>query len=164
MKYKPNRGENRVRQDPRRTAQQVRCHCGRSAILRSAEGICKTHRPGAMVYVCSNYPACNSFVMAHPGTLEPMGTLATPELRRLRYEAHQQFDQLHKSGLMTRQEAYRWLAYTVQAPMSHAHIGHLGEYYCRVVIRESRKLLCQRLGPDAALGKVSGGECYAVAH
>ncbi len=30
--------------------------------------------------------------------------------------------------------------------MSHAHIGHLGEYYCQVVIRESRKLLVQRTG------------------
>ena len=125
---------------------QVRCHCGRPAVLCSAEGICKTHRPGAKVYVCSSYPACDSFVMAHPGTLEPMGTLAPPELRRLRYEAHQQFDQLHKSGLMTRREAYQWLAYITQAPMSHAHIGHLGEYYCRVVIRESRKLLVQPTG------------------
>ena len=125
---------------------QVRCHCGRPAVLCSAEGICKTHRPGAKVYVCSGYPACNSFVMAHPGTLEPMGTLALPELRRLQYEAHQQFDQLHKSALMTRWEAYQWLAYITQAPMSHAHIGHLGEYYCRVVIRESRNLLAQRTG------------------
>lgn len=47
---------------------------------------------------------------------------------------------------MTRREAYQWLAYITQAPMSHAHIGHLGEYYCRVVIRESRKLLAQRTG------------------
>lgn len=27
------------------------------------------------------------------------------------------------------------------APMSEAHIGHLGEYYCKLVIEESRKLL-----------------------
>lgn len=159
MKCKSNRGQIHTQQG----TGQVRCHCGRPAILRSAEGICKTHRPGAMVYVCSNYPACNSFVMAHPGTQKPMGTLATPELRRLRYEAHQQFDQLHKSGFMSRQEAYRWLAYMVQAPMSHAHIGHLGEYYCKVVIQESKKLLDQRL-KSTVLGKVSGGESYAVAH
>ena len=161
MKQKLNRGKGCT---PRNPSGQVRCHCGRPAVLRSAEGICRTHRPSAMVYVCSDYPACNSFVMAHLGTLEPMGTLAPPELRRLRYEAHQQFDQLHKSGLMTRQEAYRWLAYMVQAPMAHAHIGHLGEYYCKVVIRESKKLLAQRMGPGVALGKVSGGECYAAAH
>jgi len=65
--------------------------------------------------------------------------------------------------LMSRQEAYRWLACMVQAPMSHAHIGYLGEYYCKVVIQESKKLLDQRLRPTV-LGKVSGGECYAVAH
>ena len=143
MKRKSNRGKV---WNQKSMSGQVRCHCGRPAVLRSAEAVCKTHRPGAKVYVCSNYPACDSFVMAHPGTLEPMGTLASPELRRLRYEAHQQFDQLHKSGLMTRQKAYQWLAYLVQAPMSHAHIGHLGEYYCKIVIRESRKLLVQRTG------------------
>ena len=159
MRQRPNRGQNHTRQG----VGQVRCHCGRPAILRSAEGICRTHRPGAMVYVCSAYPACNSFVMAHPGTKEPMGTLAAPELRRLRYEAHQQFDQLHKSGLMTRQEAYRWLAYMVQAPMSHAHIGHLGEYYCKVVIQESKKLLDQQRRATVS-GEVLGGECYAAAH
>ena len=98
MKRKSNRGKV---WNPQGTSGQVRCHCGCPAVLRSAEGICKTHRPDAKVYVCSGYPACDSFVMAHPGTLEPMGTLAPPELRRLRYEAHQQFDQLHKSGLMT---------------------------------------------------------------
>ena len=161
MKQKSNRGKLCT---PQKSPEPVRCHCGRPAVLRSAEGICKTHKPGAMVYVCSNYPACNSFVMAHPNTMEPMGTLAPPELRRLRYEAHNQFDQLYKSGLMTRQEAYRWLAYVVQAPMSHAHIGHLGEYYCKIVIQESRKLLAKRRESNAALKKVSGGECYAAAY
>lgn len=160
MKYNTHKG--RAKSTP--GANQLRCHCGRPAVLRSAEGICKTHRPGAMVYVCSDYPACNSFVMAHPDTLAPMGSLAGPELRRLRYEAHQEFDQLYKTGLMTRNEAYHWLAYIVQAPMSHAHIGHLGEYYCKVVIQESRKLLSQRLGPGMALAKAAGGECYAAAH
>ena len=29
------------------------CHCGSPAILRSAEGLCRTHRPGAMAYVRS---------------------------------------------------------------------------------------------------------------
>lgn len=161
MKQKSNRGKLCASKN---LSESVRCHCGRPAVLRSAEGICKTHRPGAMLYVCSDYPACNSFVMAHPDTLAPMGTLAPPALRQLRYEAHHQFDQLHQSGLMTRKEAYRWLAYIVQAPSPHAHIGHLGEYYCKVVIKESRKLLTQRLKANGARRKVSGGECYAAAH
>ena len=61
MKQKTNRGKV---WNPKNISAQVRCHCGRPAVLRSAEGICKTHRPGAQVYVCSNYPVCDSFVMA----------------------------------------------------------------------------------------------------
>ena len=50
------------------------------------------------------------------------------------------------------------LGMIVQAPMAHAHIGHLGEYYCQVVIRESRKLYQERMEQKERLGKVSGGE------
>lgn len=117
------------------------CHCGRPAVLRKAEEVCRTRREGEMAYVCSGYPACNSFVLAHPKTMEPMGSLAGPELRRLRFEAHRQFDQLHKTGIMTKRQSYEWLAQVVHAPMSHAHIGHLGEYYCKEVIRESKAIL-----------------------
>ena len=85
-----------------------------------------------------------------------MGSLAGPKLRQLRYAAHQEFNKLYQSGLMTKREAYQWLAMTVQAPMAHAHIGHLGEYYCQVVIDESRKLLQERLEGQKSLGKVSG--------
>ena len=138
------------------------CHCGRPAVLRDAREVCKCNRPGAMAYVCSNYPACNSFVLAHPGTLEPMGPLAGPELRRLRSEAHRHFDRLHQCGLMSRRAAYQWLAYIVQAPMSHAHIAHLGEYYCKVVIEESKKLLEQKLAIQDPTEHIAGGEDYAA--
>ena len=60
---------------------------------------------------------------------------------------------------MTKQAAYQWLANTVQAPMSHAHIGHLGEYYCRVVIEESEKLLARRTSGRAETGRLKGGIC-----
>ena len=86
-----------------------------------------------------------------------MGSLAGSKLRRLRYEAHQQFNRLYESGLMSKKSAYLWLSVVVQAPMSHAHIGHLGEYYCQVVIDESRKLLQERLEQQNKLKEVSGG-------
>jgi hypothetical protein len=70
-----------------------------------------------------------------------MGTMANRELRVLRNEAHRAFDQLHKRGLMTREDAYRWLASVLGVPMGQAHIGCLGEYYCRRVIEESEKVL-----------------------
>ena len=54
------------------------------------------------------------------------------------------FDQLYESGYMSKQDAYQWLADLIMAPLSKAHIGHLGEYYCKQVIEESRKLLERR--------------------
>ena len=47
---------------------------------------------------------------------------------------------------MDKQDAYQWLADIISAPMSEAHIGRLGEYYCRQVIQESKKLLETRRG------------------
>ena len=97
-----------------------------------------------MLYVCSRFPSCDSYVRVHPGTKTPMGTMANRELRILRNEAHRAFDQLHKRGLMTREDAYRWLASVLGVPMGQAHIGCLGEYYCRRVIEESEKVLNQQ--------------------
>lgn len=121
---------------------QMRCpYCGSTIVYRSADGIYKENSKGVMLYVCSHYPECDAYVRVHTGTKIPVGTLANHELRTLRRTAHQYFDRLHLSGLMTKQDAYRWLADLISAPLSEAHIGHLGEYYCKLVIEESRALL-----------------------
>ena len=54
------------------------------------------------------------------------------------------FDQLYLTGLMTKDAAYQWLSDLLCTPPSEAHIGHLGEYYCKKVIAASKKLLEQR--------------------
>lgn len=87
------------------------------------------------------FPECDAYVRVHAGTNIPVGSLANHELRSLRRTAHHYFDQLHLSGYMSKQDAYQWLADLIMAPLSEAHIGHLGEYYCKLVIEESRKLL-----------------------
>ena len=69
--------------------------------------------------------------------------MANQELRTLRRKAHHYFDQLYRSGYMSKQDAYQWLAALIMVPLSEAHIGYLGEYYCKQVIEESRKLLDQ---------------------
>ena len=94
-----------------------------------------------MLYVCSNYPQCDAYVRVHTGTRIPVGTLANYELRTLRRTAHQYFDRLHLTGLMSKEDAYRWLASLIDAPLSEAHIGHLGEYYCKLVIEQSKAML-----------------------
>ena len=101
-----------------------------------------------MLYVCSRFPACDSYVRVHPGTKIPMGTMANRELRALRNEAHHYFDQLYKMGHMSKEDAYQWLASILAAPMGQAHIGLLGEYYCRLVIEESKKVLNSRNQED----------------
>lgn len=116
-------------------------YCGAPVIYRSADGIYKENKNNAMLYVCSNYPKCDAYARVHKGTNQPMGTLADGKLRKLRDITHEYFDKLHKSGIMTKQEAYYWLANLIQAPLSQAHIGYLGEYYCKKVMEESVKLL-----------------------
>ena len=116
-----------------------RCPCGRRAVLRPASEVCRGAKPDTMAYMCPRYPACDSYVLARPDTLKPMGTLAWPELRKLRRAAHVSFNRIYESGLKTKREAYHWLAGIVQAPMEYAHIGYRGEHYCRVVMEESGK-------------------------
>lgn len=125
----------------------LRCpYCGSTMRLRSADGIYKDNPNHTMLYVCKHYPQCDTYVRTHPGTSIPVGTPAGPELRALRNEAHRYFDQLYRSGLMSKQDAYLWLAELLQAPLSQAHIGYLGEYYCKQVIQASQKLLKSRRG------------------
>jgi len=126
---------------------RMRCpYCKSPIVYRSADGIYKENSRNTMLYVCSRYPECDAYVRVHTGTRIPVGTLANHELRRLRREAHQHFDRLHLSGVMSKQDAYRWLADLIGSPMSEAHIGHMGEYYCRLVIDKSRELLERRSG------------------
>ena len=121
---------------------QMRCpYCGSTVEYRSADGIYHDNSNGTMLYVCSRYPECDSYVRVHAGTKIPVGSLANHELRSLRRTAHHYFDQLYQSGYMSKQVAYQWLADLISAPLSEAHIGHLGEYYCKQVIEGSRELL-----------------------
>ena len=126
-----------------------RCpYCGSHSVLRSADGIYRNNSRNTMLYVCSRFPACDSYVRVHPGTKIPMGTMANRELRALRNEAHHYFDQLHKKGHMSKEDAYQWLASILATPMGQAHIGLLGDYYCRLVIEESKKVLNSRNQED----------------
>ena len=123
----------------------MRCpYCGANVVYRSADGIYKENKDHTMLYVCGNYPECDAYVRAHAGSGKPMGSLADHRLRKLRKLAHESFDRLYLSGRMTRQDAYQWLADILDAPMSEAHIGHMGEYYCNQVIKKSREIMGDR--------------------
>ena len=116
-------------------------YCGGSVTYRSADGIYRENPRGVMLYVCSRYPSCDAYVRVHEGTTIPVGSLANGELRALRRETHQWFDRLYREGIMTKDDAYEWLSELISAPRAQAHIGFLGEYRCRQVIAESRKIV-----------------------
>ena len=136
-KTKKKRGRIGGITDPK----NMRCpNCGRPMTLRTAEGIYTTNTD-SLLYVCAGYPTCDTYARVHAGTVIPMSIPASGELRALRNEAHKHFDKIHKTGIMKREDAYAWLAHVIQAPKAQAHIGYLSEYYCRVVIDESKKVL-----------------------
>jgi len=122
---------------------KMRCpYCRSPVTLRSADGIYRENIRDTKLYVCAKYPVCDAYVRVQAGSKNiPLGSLANGQLRALRREAHRHFDCIHQSGLMTKQEAYVWLANIVAAPMAHAHIGQLREHYCQVVIKESKRFL-----------------------
>lgn len=122
---------------------QIRCpYCGAYARLQSADGIYRDNSRNVMLYVCPNYPECDSYVRVHEGTKIPVGSMANHELRKLRKEAHDYFNKLYLKGYMTKDDAYRWLADIIcTTDMKNAHIGNMSEYYCRLVIEKSREFI-----------------------
>lgn len=137
----------------------MRCpYCRSPVVFRSADGIYRENKNHTILYVCSRYPECDAYVRVHAGTRIPVGSMADHKLRALRRSAHRSFDQLHESGLMSKEDAYRWLADMICVPLAHAHIGHLNEYYCKQVIEKSSELLKRRTAIANHAAEARGGE------
>ncbi len=120
----------------------MRCpYCGAEAILKDANFIYQTNqsKEWGKVWVCSNYPECDSYVGCHKGTTLPLGRLANEKLRTLKAEAHKQFDPIWKSGLMNRREAYKWLASMLNIPLEECHMGMFDIKMCQQVIALCKK-------------------------
>ena len=115
-------------------------YCNGKAILVPASRVySKKYKKKDKVWVCENYPKCNAYVGCHPGTEIPLGRLANEKLRNLKIEAHKQFDPIWKSGLMTRKQAYEWLADMLGILERDCHIGMFSPEMCNRVIR-----ICKR--------------------
>lgn len=122
--------------------QMIRCpYCGSPAILKDASHVYGRNSHGGKLYVCSHYPACDSYVGVHQGTALPKGSLAGPVLRKKRIQAHWIFDQLWRQGIFSRQDAYRWLADKFCLEIRQAHIGNFSDYMCNQLIKEASKVL-----------------------
>ena len=116
-------------------------YCGSPALLRDASFVYGSRARDEKLYVCLHYPACNSYVGVHKGTMIPKGTLANQSLRKKRILAHQVFDQIWKQGIMTKQNAYQWIADKFSLDTTQAHIGYFNDYMCNRLIEEASKVL-----------------------
>jgi len=87
-----------------------------------------------------NFYLCDSghesaYVGCHPGTTQPLGSLANKKLRQVRSQAHKVFDPIWKSKQMTRSQAYCWLAERMSISPSECHIGMFDVSQCQKVIQ-----------------------------
>lgn len=83
------------------------------------------------LYVCENFPTCDSYVRCHGGTDTPLGTMAGKRLRRLRKTAHDLFDPIWQAAgnELGRSTAYDAAA-RVMGVKGKFHIGNLDEKGC----------------------------------
>ena len=145
----------------RHPVRAVRCpYCGALADLRPASEIYGNETRKDLLYVCRNYPACQSYVRASAGSKVPRGPLANGELRHMRILAHRTFDQLWQSGAMPRDAAYRWMADYFCIPLSKAHIGQFDAYRCRELIQKCEGIL----GLRGKIGERKGGNTHEENH
>lgn len=85
------------------------------------------------IYLCDDEKCC-AYVGVHPGTDQPLGTMADEATRRARQVAHAAFDQVWKSGKMRRRDAYEWLTRKMEMTMDECHIGKFTVEQCQKVV------------------------------
>lgn len=115
----------------------IKCpYCGAQAFLHPSSAVYGINaRSGESLYVCSRYPACDSYVGAHRKSLLPMGSLANGDLRNKRIQAHKVFDRLWQNGIMEKWQAYQWMQAKFGLSSEQAHIAKFSEYMCDQLIR-----------------------------
>lgn len=91
--------------------------------------------PFGNIWVCRNYPECDSYVGTHKkGELTdyPLGTLANLELRTARKAVHNVFDLLFKHSHMSRTDAYGWLQNKLNLSSEDCHIAEMDIFKCNL--------------------------------
>lgn len=115
---------------PRHSARTVVCrYCGRLAELHGGLAVYPDRKDleDRQFWVCW---ACDAWVGCRSGIDEPFGDLADEALRAARMSAHRAIDPVWKNGLMSKAEAYQWLAGRLQIPPKQCQIGLLSMEDC----------------------------------
>ena len=127
---------------PPRERHDLRCpDCGQSMHLRWTPKF-----GGRWFYGCTGWPSCTTCHGAHRDGA-PLGVPASKDVRQARQAAHLAFDQLWKSDLMSRSDAYAWLTAAMKLDKP-AHIGEMNADDCARVIALSEDALARSVGAD----------------
>lgn len=109
----------------RRSDRVVICdYCGRHADLYGGLDVYPDRKDLAerQFWVCWG---CDAWVGCKKDSDEPFGELADEALRAARVAAHRAFDPIWEQELMSKREAYEWLALTLNMPREECRIGLL---------------------------------------
>jgi len=82
-----------------------------------------------LFYGCQTFPKCKATHGAHPNG-EPLGVPADAETKKARISVHEAFDELWKSGEMSRGDAYTWMQEAMELEEDEAHIGMFTKSQC----------------------------------
>jgi hypothetical protein len=91
-----------------------------------------------MIYLCRK---CDAYCGVHKNTKKSLGRLANEKLRKLKKEAHEYFDMIWQSRLMSRKNAYKLMSDKLNLPIEYTHIGMFSEKTCENVIYHSKQIL-----------------------
>jgi len=93
-----------------------------------------------MTYFCTD---CRAAVGCHPGTNIPLGQMADRKTRQLRKSAHNEFDKLWRTELMSRTKAYSWLALQLNIEVGNCHLSWLSKEQLKQVALICSKYLAE---------------------
>lgn len=136
---------NQILNDPRLIASKMTCpYDGASVVFVENDVVYAGRKFGSgFVYVCSNFPRCDSFVGCHGPKADerqrwkPLGTLANKELRQARKSVHHLIDPYWKNpNMLSRPAVYRILRRILDVPQEQAHIAMLDLDQCRKVLEQ----------------------------
>lgn len=128
--------------------------CGNAASLVGGERI-YPHRPDLFskkFYLCD----CGAYCGCHPGSMKPLGFPCGPATRRARSAAHEAFDPIWRDQMMSRSDAYKWLAETTGIDPEKCHIGMMTEAEALLTVNVARMYRNQRM-TRGAIAQFRGG-------
>ena len=97
----------------------------------------RPHLHRHLYYLCK----CGAYVGTHKKGGHPLGYPAGGQTRYARSRAHSRFDPIWTSGLLSRDEAYAWLASAMGLTRAECHISKLGKAQADRVTRLSEEYI-----------------------